>query len=166
MREQQFVSFLMNDQLFGIDILLVREIIRNVDYTPVEHAPEAVRGLLNLRGQIITVLDLSPILGLPPREQTRDSRCIILKTAEEVAPLLDAGLIEDEMNCDAIGLLVDGISDVVKAKEECIESPPANANGLDAAHLSGVIKLENNLLLVLALKSLVDEGIGQVKAEK
>jgi len=160
MREQQFVSFLMNDHLFGLDILLVREIIRNVEYTPVEHAPDSVRGLLNLRGQIITVLDLGPIMGLPKRDTSGSTRCIILKTDDEVAPLREAGLLNDELQADAIGLLVDGISDVVTAEEGGIDSPPANANGVDAEHLSGVVKLENKLLLVLALKSLVDKGVG------
>lgn len=166
MREQQFVSFLMNGHLFGLDILLVREIIRNVDYTPVEHAPDSVRGLLNLRGQIITVLDLGPIMGLPKRDSSDSTRCIILKTDEDIAPLREAGLITDELQTDAIGLLVDGISDVVAVEEGTIDSPPANANGVDSDYLNGVIKLEGRLLLVLALKPLVDQGIGAVAVEK
>lgn len=161
MREQQLVSFLMDGQMFGIDILVVREIIRNVDYTQVEHAPNAVRGLINLRGQIITVLDLGPTLGLPQTNVTGETRCIILKTAEETAPFLEKGLIGEEMNSDAIGLLVDGISDVIVVEGNDIDGPPANANGVATDYLKGVIKLEDKLMMVLALKPLVDQGIGQ-----
>ena len=164
MHEQQFVSFLMNEQMFGIDILVVREIIRNVDYTPVEHAPNAVRGLLNLRGQIITVLDLAPTLGLPPITENKGTRCIILKTAEETAALLENGFIGDEMHCDAIGLLVDGIGDVVVAEEDGIDGPPANVDSVILDYIKGVIKLEGKLMMVLDLKPLVKQGVGQTTA--
>lgn len=159
MSEHQFVSFQMNGRLFGVDILVVREIIRNVSYTPVEQAPPAVRGLLNLRGQIVTVVDLGPLLGLPARAQCRGSRCIILKTAQEVAPLLEAGLIQDALPADAIGLLVDGIGDVVAVNDDGLDSPPARPGGLDAGHLRGVVQLDDDLMMVLALESLVNEGI-------
>ena len=163
MREKQFVSFQMDNQVFGIDILAVREIIRNVEFTPVEHAPNAVLGLLNLRGQIITVLDLGPTLGLPASKLTPGTRCIILKTAEETSDLWEKQLIEDELHSDAIGLIVDGISDVVVVEDGGIEAPPANANGVQADFLKGVVKLEEKLMMVLALKPLVDQGVGQAE---
>ncbi len=109
MRDEQYVSFRIGEHLFGINILTVREIIRNVDFTPVERAPEYVRGLLNLRGQIITVLDLGPSLGMPLREIGRDSRCVIIKTEDEVASVLEAGILDEVMGTEAVGLVVDGI---------------------------------------------------------
>jgi purine-binding chemotaxis protein CheW len=160
MREPQFVSFRLDRHLLGIDILLVREIIRNVDFTPVAKAPKAVRGLLNLRGQIITVFDLGPSLGLPLREIRPESRCLILKSAEEVAPLAAAGLVDAEPVGEAVGLLVDGISDVILPGAQGVGPPPANANGIDADHLRGVVQLEDRLLLVLCLKRLLEEGLG------
>ncbi len=165
MRDRQFVSFQMGGHLFGVDILVVREIIRRVDYTPVEHAPEAVRGLLNLRGQIITVLDLGPTLGLPPRQINASSRCIILKTEEETAPLYEAGLIPEKTPGDAVGLLVDGISDVVDAEEGDMDAPPANRSDVEVEFLNGVIKLQDKLLLVLHLENLVNAGLGQAVGE-
>lgn len=160
MHERQYVSFAMERHLLGIDILLVREIIRNVDFTPVAKAPPAVRGLLNLRGQIITVLDLGPGLGLPLRAIGPDSRCLILKTPAETAPLLAAGLVDEEPAGEAVGLLVDSISDVVQSGEQGIDAPPANANCIDAGHLRGVIRLDDRLLLVLELRKLIEEGLG------
>jgi purine-binding chemotaxis protein CheW len=160
MREPHYVSFVMDRHLLGIDILLVREIIRNVDFTPVAKAPAAVRGLLNLRGQIITVLDLGPALGLPLREIGPDSRCLILKSPEDTAHLLAAGLVDEEPVGEAVGLLVDAISDVIRPGEQGVDPPPANANGIDSDHLRGVVRLEDRLLLVLGLKRLLEEGLG------
>ncbi len=164
MRDEQFVSFRIDGHLFGINILTVREIIRNVDYTPVERTPESVRGLLNLRGQIITVLDLGPALGLPPREIGPETRCVILKSAEEVAPQIEDGSLCEEMYGEAVGLMVDRIGDVVQVAEDDLETPPANANGIDSDHLRGVVKLESDLLLVLTLKTLIEAGLQRVDA--
>lgn len=161
MRDQQYVSFVMDRHLLGIDILLVREIIRNVDFTPVAKAPPAVRGLLNLRGQIITVLDLGPALGLPLREIGPESRCLILKSPAETAAALAAGLVDEEPVSEAVGLLVDAISDVIRPGEQGVDAPPANANGIDTDHLRGVVRLEDRLLLVLGLRKLIEEGLGQ-----
>ncbi len=160
MREQQFVSFLLDRHLLGIDIQLVREIIRNVDFTPVARAPQGIRGLLNLRGQIITVLDLGPSLGLPPRELGPASRCLILKSPEDVIPLVEAGLVDEVPAGEPVGILVDAISDVIRPGEQGVDLPPANANGIDADHLRGVVRLDGRLLLVLGLKRLVEDGLG------
>lgn len=155
MAERQYVSFGMDDRLYGIDILNVREIIRNVHYTPVEKAPAAVRGLLNLRGQVITILDPSSVLGLPPREVGRETRCIILKTTAE----LD-GTGGDELPEDAVGLLVDRISDVADACGDGLDPAPANAKDVGEGLIEGVLKLEGRLLLVLSLKKLLATGNG------
>lgn len=160
MREQQFVSFLLDRHLLGIDIQLVREIIRNVDFTPVARAPQGIRGLLNLRGQIITVLDLGPSLGLPARELGPSSRCLILKSPEDVIPLVEAGLVDEVPAGEPVGILVDAISDVIRPGEQGVDPPPANANGIDADHLRGVVRLDGRLLLVLGLKRLVEDGLG------
>jgi len=159
MRDEQYVSFRIDGYLFGINILTVREIISNVDFTPVERVPESVRGLLNLRGQIIAVLDLGPSLGLPLREIGPETRCVIIKSEEEVATQIEDGQLTEDMYGEAIGLIVDGISDVVAVGEDDLESPPANANGIDSDHLQGVVKLDQDLLLVLTLKRLIEAGL-------
>jgi len=166
MYERQYVSFRKDQHLFGIDILFVREIIRSVDYTPVEKAPPSLLGLLNLRGQIITVIDPSLALGLEPSEITPDSRCIILKTSSEIERFVDKGLVDDALGADAIGLLVDSISDVATAGEDGVDAPPANAHGLNTSNLSGVLKMEDDLLLVLGLNNLLSASLGaQSKSE-
>lgn len=155
MSERQYVSFRMDGHLFGIDILYVREIIRNAAFTPVEKSLPAVRGLLNLRGQIITVIDPSIALGLEPREPGPESRCIILKSDDELASLIERDLIGAGVGSDALGLLVDDISDVAHAGSDGLDPPPAHINGPHASHLDGVLKLDTNLLLVLAPQDLI-----------
>ncbi len=155
MAERQFVSLKLGGRLFGIDILLVREIIREFDFTPVEHPLVSVLGLLNLRGQIITVVDPSRVLGMLAREIGPGSRCVILKTDTELSHMAMNPSGEDGLGPDAVGLVVDGISDVVLVDETEVEKPPANAKGVDGKYLEGVVKLEDNLLLVLAVGGLL-----------
>jgi purine-binding chemotaxis protein CheW len=133
----QLVTFRIDEHLVGIDILKVREINKVLEITPVQHAPAHVRGLVNLRGQTITVFDLGVRLGLPPRSITDSSHNVILK-AEEV------------------GLLVDGIGDVEEAGREAIEPPPANLDGVGSAFIECVVRLEDELVLVLSTERLLE----------
>jgi purine-binding chemotaxis protein CheW len=165
MRDEQYVGFKVDGHLFGINILTVREIIRNVDFTPVELAPPAVRGLLNLRGQIITVLDPGPSLGLPLRQITGETRCIIVKTDGELAQLVAEGLLDESTSSEAVGLVVDGISDVVQAGENDLEPAPANVPGIDSRGLRGVVKLDAALLMVLRLDAMIEESVQGQTAE-
>ncbi|MCF8063283.1 MAG: chemotaxis protein CheW [Deltaproteobacteria bacterium] len=130
MTSRQFVTFRIDDHLVGIDILKVREINRVLEITPVQHAPAYVRGLVNLRGRTVTIFDLGIRLGLPPRSITETSHNVILKP-------------------DDVGLLVDGIGDVEEAAETAVEAPPANLNGIGAAFIECVVRLKDELILVL-----------------
>ncbi len=156
MLDQQYISFILDGHLFGIDILLVREIIRNFEYTPVEHAPEGVKGLLNLRGQIITVLDLAEELGISECEEGGRRHCIILKATDEMARFLDDDEIVNEAGSETVGILVDDITDVIPVKPDQIEQPPANAAGVNGDKLMGVAKLTSKLLLILSMRKVMD----------
>jgi len=157
MAEKQFITFYLDDDYLGVDIRLVREVYRQLNITPVALAPEFVRGLLNLRGQIITILDLGVRLGLGPRRIDRRSCCVILKSSLEMerkGTLYDIG---DSTSPDQVGLLVDAIGDVVTVEETEVEPPPAHAGRLASAFLSGVVKLQNVLLIVLKASEIVGE---------
>ncbi|MFP5213899.1 MAG: chemotaxis protein CheW, partial [Acidobacteriota bacterium] len=93
MNTKQFVTFRINGSLLGLDVLTVREINRVLDLTPVPHAPDYVRGLINLRGRTVTVFDLGVRLGQPASAITEESHNVVLKH-------------------DSVGLLVDAIGDV------------------------------------------------------
>jgi purine-binding chemotaxis protein CheW len=149
MPEQQYATFIIDEHLFGINVLLVREINPHTNITPVDLAPEFVRGLMNLRGQIVTIIDPALRLGIGKRAITPRSRCVVLKTAREIEEREDAaGLIADAVN-DNVGLLVDAIGDMVSADTRSIEPPPANIGDIDGRYMSGVFKLDGRLMIVL-----------------
>lgn len=149
MADQQYITFNLNDDIFGINILLVREINRNLDITPVDRSPSYVRGLLNLRGQIITVMDLGIRLGLAPRETLRTSCCIVLKTTSELERSNAPEELLKSTSPDLVGLFVDRIGDVVTVDSEQIEPPSTHSSGVASRFLEGVIKLEKKLLITL-----------------
>ncbi|MBL8025988.1 MAG: chemotaxis protein CheW [Fibrobacteres bacterium] len=149
MAERQFTTFKLGNDLFGIDILLVREINRSLQITPVEGAPEFVTGLLNLRGQIVTVIDLGVRLGLNKREIADTTRCIILKTAQELSNKGVDEKIVKSASADQVGFLVDYVGDMVAAAENEIAPPPANLGQVSEKFLTGVVKLEQGLVGLL-----------------
>lgn len=160
---RKFASFNLEENLFGIDVLLIKEINRNLEITPVDRAPELVVGLMNLRGQIVTVVDLGIRLGLGKREITPKTRCIVLKTTSELEHKKTEGIVVDNTSNDLIGLLVDGIGDMVTVEEEVIEPPPSNVSGVHAKYLEGVVKLEKNLLVTLRISEILSNGSTVVK---
>ena len=147
---KQFTSFRLGRHLFGLEVLLVREINQQMDITPVQHAPEHVRGLINLRGQIVTIFDLGIRLGLAERKISQHSHSIVLKTNDELNVVQKReGRSDLTTNEDTIGLLVDEIGDVVEVNDSEIDPPPANVGEIDGRFLSGVVKLERELMVVL-----------------
>lgn len=130
--EIQLATFCLGDLLLGINIHQVQEINRNLEITPVPHAPEAVRGVANLRGEVVSIIDLGRVLGLAPAEITRLTRNVIVQ---------DGG--------EQVGLLVDRIADVVSANVDEMDPLPENLGDLDADYFQGVFKLDDNLLVVL-----------------
>jgi purine-binding chemotaxis protein CheW len=152
---QQYVTFYINEHLFGINVLLVREINPNTEITRVDLAPEFVRGIMNLRGQIVTVIDPAVRLGMEEREITERSRCIVLKTSAELLERENCETLADETVADHVGLLVDAIGDMVSADENEIEPPPANIGNVDAKFISGIFKMEGKLMIVMKTKDVL-----------
>ncbi|HAJ79530.1 MAG TPA: hypothetical protein DCO75_07125 [Fibrobacteres bacterium] len=153
---KQFASFHINDNLFGIDIRLIREINRNIDITGVDSAPDFIRGLLNLRGQIVTVVDIGIRMGLRNvEEKIKDYRCIVLKTSEELAAKRSEDSSIEETSRDLVALYVDDIGDMANIEEKEIESPPANIGEIEGKFISGVAKLEKELLIILKVRDLL-----------
>ncbi len=146
MAEKQYTTFRLDNDTFGMDILLVREINRSLQITPVEQAPDFVTGLLNLRGQIITVIDLGVRLGLEKRELTAQSRCIVLKTTQELQARHVSTALVSGAPTDFVGLLVDSVSDMVTIDDADILPPPANLGQVSDKFLTGVIRLESTLV--------------------
>lgn len=128
----QFCTFYLGERYYGIDVLRVQEIVRHQTLTRVPLAPPMVRGLINLRGQIVTAIDLRRRLDLPDRDDGLESVNVVLQTDE-----------------GAVSLLVDEIGDVLEVTDAQFEMPPATLQGADRDLIQGAYKLTNQLLVIL-----------------
>lgn len=134
----ELATFLVGDALCGMDILKIQEINKLIDMTSVPQAPTYVLGILNLRGQIITSIDLSQKLGLGATDLSLDPRNIIVNS-----------------NGEHIGLLVKKISDVVQANKDKFEPPPSNMGGIQGEFFTGVYKTKEKLIGILDIEKVL-----------
>ena len=119
----EFSTFYVGGAICGIDILNIQEINKHFEITQVPQSSEYIKGILNLRGRIVTIIDLGKKLGLSPVNSSKDNRNIIVNSEDE-----------------HIGLLVDAISDVVITQQENIEPAPSNIGGVKGKYFQGVFK--------------------------
>jgi len=129
---KQYCSFFVADLFFGVEVQLVQEVIRYQEMTPVPLAMPEIGGLINLRGQIVTAIDLRRRLDLPDRKPGQFPMNVVVRT--------------DEM---AVSLLVDEIGDVLHLQPEAYEPAPETLNGPVRELTLGVNKLKDRLLLLL-----------------
>ncbi|KYZ77273.1 chemotaxis protein CheW [Anaerosporomusa subterranea] len=139
--ESQLVVFKLDKEEYGISILQVQEIKRMTDITRVPHTPDYIKGVINLRGSVLPVLDLKKRLGLPNGEYTDNTRIIIVNLHDM-----------------AVGLIVDGVSEVTAMGTEQIESSQSVAGVNGSSFISGVGKLDNRLLILLNLDTIIIGG--------
>jgi purine-binding chemotaxis protein CheW len=139
--ERQYCTFFVAGHYFGLDVLRVQEIIRYQKMTRVPLAPPVVRGLINLRGQIVTAIDLRRRLGLKDRPEDQFPVNVIVQT--------DDG---------AVSLLVDEIGDVLDVNEKLFEAPPQTLQGTARELIRGAYKLNDRLLLLLDVDKALHVG--------
>jgi purine-binding chemotaxis protein CheW len=131
---EHLATFFLGREEYGVDVRLVQEIIRVSEVTQVPRAPDFVKGVINLRGRIIPVVDLKRKLGLGEVEIVRQSRIVVVKVKERL-----------------IGLLVDAASQVLKVPVSTIEGAPEEVMEIDAAAIRGVAKLPGRLIILMDL---------------
>jgi purine-binding chemotaxis protein CheW len=151
---KSFITIKIDEYLFGIDVSFVREVNRYIDISPVSLAPDFIVGLMNLRGQIITIIDPAVRLELGKTEIKQSSRCVVMKSGAELSHT-KANISYNE----TVGILVDAVGDIVLVDEEAIEPLPPNLTEIDNEHISGVIKLEKDLLLILKIDVLLTNDL-------
>lgn len=134
----QLVGFNLGDEEFGVDILKVQEINRMIEITKVPQSPDFVEGVINLRGEIIPVIDLRKRFGLSRKDPDRHTRII-------VAEVLDSTL----------GFVVDAVSEVIRIKSDTVEPPPKIVKGDHSEYIKGVGKLEDRLLMLLDIDKIL-----------
>ena len=141
----QFSTFFVADLFFGVDVLRVQEVLRFQYMTRVPQAPEVIEGLINLRGQIVTAIDMRRRLGLPPRAGNQAPMNMVVRTED-----------------GAVSLLVDEIGDVLDVDSATYERPPENLDRAARDLIRGVYKLRDRLLLILDAERTVDLAVGRV----
>lgn len=142
MSTQQFSTFVVAGHLFGIEVENVQEVIRYQPMTRVPLAPPAIGGLINLRGQVITAVDLRHRLGFAPRADDERPMNVVVRTED-----------------GAVSLLVDQIGAVVDAQSDDFEAPPETLVGATRSLIRGAYKLEHALLLALDVSRAVDTDV-------
>lgn len=136
---QQFCTFFLDGHVFGTPVPKVQELIQYQEMTRVPLAPAVISGMINLRGQIVSAIDLRCRLGLPARPQGQLPMNVVVRTDE-----------------GAVSLLVDEIGDVIEVQEEALESPPETLQGFAREVVRGVYKLSDRLLLAVDIDRIVD----------
>lgn len=134
-----FATFRLRDAHYALDAEVVMEVIRVGEITPVAHAPQQVIGVINLRGRIVTLIDMGVSLGLPPAVQTVLSRILIVEDAGEFT-----------------GLLADEVSDVTDVSSDDIQPTPANISLERLRYCHGVFRRRERVVLLLDSKSLLE----------
>lgn len=135
----QYATFYLDGLLFGIDVMQVQEIIRYQEMTPVPQAPTIIEGLINLRGQIITAIDMRRRLGMPERDTDHLPMNVVIHNEDEV-----------------VSLLVDEIGDVLEVNQSQYEQTPDTLEEVSRELVDGVYKLKDKLLLVLNCEKAID----------
>jgi len=147
-RTQQFCTFYVDGMFIGIDVQQIQEVIRYQDMTRVPLAAASIRGLINLRGQIVTAIDLRCRLGLSPREANTPPMNVVVRDGE-----------------NAVSLLVDRIGDVLEVEDDLFEPPPSTVRTQIRELIVGAYKLPERLLLVLDTERVLSESDSRTPQE-
>lgn len=155
--EQQFVSFRISEEWYCFDIRYIREVNQNTDIMPIPLSEEFIRGLVNIRGQVVLVLDINVLMKAPPCPITECTQIIILKTANEIAQITDIGaLLTDYLDDKPVCFLADQIGDVLVATSGKIEPVPPHLPESKARFYSGVVQKDSILYSILTIPALLD----------
>ena len=137
--EQQLVVFELASESYGINIAVVESIIKLQDITQLPHTPTFVKGVTNLRGSVLPVIDLRIRFELDTFEATKQTRIIIVT-----------------MGSNKVGVIVDGVSEVLRVSDELIEPLPPMANSVNSVFLKGIVRLEKRLIILWDLGRVLD----------
>lgn len=132
--EEQLVVFELANEVYGVDIGRVQEIIRMTTITRLPRAPEFVEGVINLRGKVIPVVDLKKRFGLRDSEEGRSSRIVVVDVGQQT-----------------LGMVVDGVSEVLRVTKGAIEPPSPVVTTIESDYIRGIAKLEGRLIILLDL---------------
>ncbi|HOP16805.1 MAG TPA: chemotaxis protein CheW, partial [Gammaproteobacteria bacterium] len=136
----QLVTFRLKDESYGINVMQVQEVLRVSEIAPVPGAPGYVLGIINLRGNVVTVIDTRTRFGLPTTERDDASRIVIIESDQQV-----------------VGILVDSVAEVVELRQSEIDSAPNIGNDESSRYIQGVASRDEDLLIVVDLNKLLTD---------
>ena len=137
----QLVTFKIDQEEFGVEILKVHEIIRMMEITKIPNSPDFVKGVINLRGKVIPIISLRKKFGISLDDgESNNLRIVVI-----------------ELNSVVVGFVVDSVSEVLKIERSVVEPPPDVLTDVDSTYIIGVAKLEDRLLILLDLENLLTE---------
>ncbi len=136
----QYVTFRLAEETYGINVMMVQEVLRYSEIAPVPGAPDYVLGIINLRGNVVTVIDTRQRFGLDPSEVSDSTRIMIIEADQQV-----------------VGIMVDSVAEVVYLKQSEIETAPNVGNDESAKFIQGVCNKNNELLILVELDKLMSE---------
>ena len=137
--EQQLVVFELANEFYGINIAMVESIIKMQAITQLPQTPAYVKGVTNLRGSVLPVIDLRTRFALEPKEDSRQTRIMIVTMGNIKA-----------------GIIVDAVSEVLRVAGDSVEPLPPMINSVDSAFLKGIVRLENRLIIMLELNKVLN----------
>ncbi|MFO8156169.1 MAG: chemotaxis protein CheW [Pseudomonadota bacterium] len=137
----QWVTFHLEEEKYGVPVEQVKEVLRYTEITPVPGAPDYVLGIINLRGNVVTILDTRKRFALPDREPDEETRFVILEVADQT-----------------VGILVDSVSEVMRLRQNEIEHAPNVGNDESSKYIQGVASRESNLLILVDLDKLLSDS--------
>lgn len=136
----QWVTYKLGDETYGINVMQVQEVLRYTEIAPVPGAPEYVLGIINLRGNVVTVIDTRSRFGLPPSDISDNSRIVIIESDDQV-----------------VGIMVDSVAEVVYLRSSEIDSAPNVGTEESAKFIQGVSNRDGQLLILVDLNKLLND---------
>jgi len=136
--EGKFLTFVLGEEIYGIEILKAREIIGLMDITTVPQTPDYMKGVINLRGKVIPVIDLRKKFSMQEGVHTQET-CVIVV----------------EVNSSSIGLIVDSVSEVSDITGEEIENAPSFGQGIDTSFIMGLGKVKDKIIILLDIDAVL-----------
>ncbi|MDJ0882408.1 MAG: chemotaxis protein CheW [Gammaproteobacteria bacterium] len=136
----QCVTFTLEEEIYGINVMQVQEVLREIEVAPVPGAPDYVLGIINLRGNVVSVIDARTRFGLPSKESDDMTRIIVIEAQNQI-----------------IGILVDSVAEVVDIETDEIDIAPNVGNAETAKYIDGVVSRGENLLILVDLNKLLSE---------
>jgi len=142
----KYLTFSLGDEDYGLGILKVREIIGVMEITAVPHTPDYIRGVINLRGRVIPVLDLRLKFGMEPKEYDERTCIIVVEVQGKTGPV-------------QVGMVVDSVSEVLNISADEIEPPPALGGSTETDNILGMAKVKGEVKILLDVDRVVGEGV-------